>query len=69
MVRNGYEIVHDCPIRQERITGVIPFGSLWVCKYCSGELNAAIDSSMPLIVDPKVTSPVTINPSGKPTTT
>ena len=43
--RNGNEVaIHECPIAGRTIDfGLLPFGRVWICRYCGKELNAAID--------------------------
>lgn len=46
MGRNGNEVaIHECHVLRRIIDfGLLPFGRLWICRYCGEELNAAIDS-------------------------
>ncbi|MDO8610386.1 MAG: hypothetical protein Q7R95_07590 [bacterium] len=44
MGRNGYEVQHYCEILKKIIDfGSLPFGQIYICRYCKQELNAAIN--------------------------
>lgn len=44
MGRNGYEVAHYCEVLIKTLHFTLPFGSIWICKYCGKELNKAIDA-------------------------